>query len=254
MWLKIKKYQLFGVAAIAILMLVSISFSERKLDNHICQDIIISIDNQHENFFIDQQDIMGLITGSGEYVIKGTPYDELNLKEIEGRIQSERFIKEAEIYKDLKGNLLVRTELRRPFARIIREDAPDAFISEDGTILPYSAKYATRTVLLSGKYMDVLVKQDLTDSPEGMKIYDLIRYIQNDTFWKAQVAQLDIDASGDITIYPQVTKQLVEFGTADNIDDKFERLRIFYKQILPRKGWNLYKRVNLKYKDQIIAE
>lgn len=254
MWLKIRKYQLLGVAAIAILMLVSISFSERKLDNHICQDIIISIDNQHENFFIDQQDVMDLITGSGEFVIKGTPYDELNLKEIEGRIKSERFIKEAEIYKDLKGNLLVKTELRRPFARIIRYDAPDAFISEDGAILPYSAKYATRTLLLSGKYMDELVKQDLTVSTEGMKIYDLIRYIENDSFWKAQVAQLDINASGDITIYPQVTKQLVEFGTAENIDDKFERLRIFYKQILPRKGWNLYKRVNLKYKDQIIAE
>ena len=102
--------------------------------------------------------------------------------------------------------------------------------------------------------MDELVKTDLTETEEGQKIYDLLKYIQRDRFWKAQVAQLDIAEDGEIIIYPQVTKQLVEFGQAENIDSKFERLKIFYKQILPRKGWNLYKRVNLKYKDQIIAE
>ncbi len=256
MWVKIKKYQVqvIGMAVIVILMMITISFSERNLDNHICQDIVIRVDNQHGNFFIDEQDVMDLITASGEYVIKGTHYEDLNLKEIEGRIKTERFIKEAEIYKDLKGNLLVNTKLRRPFARVVREDAPNAFIAEDGAVLPYSAKFATRTVLLSGDYMDELVKTDLTETEEGQKIYDLLKYIQRDRFWKAQVAQLDIAEDGEIIIYPQVTKQLVEFGQAENIDSKFERLKIFYKQILPRKGWNLYKRVNLKYKDQIIAE
>ena len=106
MWVKIKKYQVqvIGMAVIVILMMITISFSERNLDNHICQDIVIRVDNQHGNFFIDEQDVMDLITASGEYVIKGTHYEDLNLKEIEGRIKTERFIKEAEIYKDLKGN------------------------------------------------------------------------------------------------------------------------------------------------------
>ncbi|MEM9856803.1 MAG: cell division protein FtsQ [Bacteroidota bacterium] len=254
MWVKVKKYQVIGAVVIAVLMMITISFSERNLDNHICQDIIIRIENQHENFFLGEQDVMDLITVNGEYVIKGTPYEDLNLKEIEGRIKTQRFIKEAEIYKDLKGNLLVNTALRRPFARILIENAPDYFIAEDGAILPYSSKYATRTVLLSGDYMDELVKQDLTESETGRKVYDLLKFIHNDRFWKAQVAQLDIDKEGEIIIYPQVTKQLVEFGLPENIENKFKRLRIFYKQILPRKGWNGYKRVNLKYKDQIIAE
>ncbi|MEM7108992.1 MAG: cell division protein FtsQ [Bacteroidota bacterium] len=254
MWVKSKKYQIIGAAVIVMLMMITISFSERNLDNHICQDIIIRLDNQHQNFFLDEQDIMDLITANGEYVIKGTPYEDLNLKEIEGRIKTERFIKEAEIYKDLKGNLMVNAELRRPFARILFEDAADYFIAEDGAVLPYSSKYATRTVLLSGDHMHKLVKQDLTESDTGSKVYDLLKFIHNDRFWKAQVAQLDIDKAGEITLYPQVTKQLVEFGQPENIENKFKKLKIFYQQILPRKGWNGYTRVNLKYKDQIIAE
>ncbi len=254
MWHKLKKYRILALVFVAATMMITIAFSERELNGHICQDIVIRIDNQHENFFIDEADVMDLMTGKGQFVIKGTSYEELNLKEIEGRIKKEKFIKKAEIYKDLKGNLLVNTELRRPYARIIRNNGPHAFIAEDGSILPYSAKYATRTVLLSGTYMDELVKQALTETEEAKKIFKLLNFIYGDEFWKAQVAQLDIDKGGDIIIHPQVTKQLVEFGKAENIEDKFERLRIFYKQILPRKGWNLYKRVNLKYKDQIIAE
>lgn len=254
MKIELKKYRKLGPLVLLVIMMLTISFSERELDNHLCQEIVIRIKNQHENFFLDEQDILDLMSGSGEYVIKGTPYEELNLKDIEGRIKKERFIKSAEIYQDLKGNLIVNAALRRPFARIIRRDRPHAFIAEDGAVVPYSSKYATRTMLISGAYTNELVKNDLTETEEGKKIYTLLKYIHNNDFWRAQVAQLDIGSDGNITIYPQVTKQLVEFGKAENIEDKFERLKIFYKKILPRKGWNTYERVNLKYKDQIIAE
>jgi len=57
-----------------------------------------------------------------------------------------------------------------------------------------------------------------------------------------------------MVLYPQVTKQMVEFGKPEDIEVKFKKLRIFYTEILPKKGWNRYEKVNLKYRDQIIAE
>jgi cell division protein FtsQ len=68
------------------------------------------------------------------------------------------------------------------------------------------------------------------------------------------VAQLDINSQGDIILYPQVTGQLVEFGTSENFEEKFRKLMVFYKEILPQKGWTRYERVNLKYEGQVIAE
>ena len=82
----------------------------------------------------------------------------------------------------------------------------------------------------------------------------MIRYIQEDEFWRAQIAQLDISSSGDIRMLPQITGQIVEFGTTDRYDAKFSKLMIFYKKILPQRGWTRYKRVNLEYEGQIIAE
>jgi cell division protein FtsQ len=55
-------------------------------------------------------------------------------------------------------------------------------------------------------------------------------------------------------MFPQVGGQLIEFGKPENLELKFKKLRIFYKEILPEKGWNAYERVNLEYEGQIIAE
>jgi cell division protein FtsQ len=83
---------------------------------------------------------------------------------------------------------------------------------------------------------------------------DMLEYIRDDRFWSAQVAQLDLAASGKITIYPQVTGQRVEFGRPENIDTKFRKLMVFYREILPQRGWTRYQRVNLEYEGQVIAE
>ena len=53
---------------------------------------------------------------------------------------------------------------------------------------------------------------------------------------------------------PQVGDERIEFGLPVNEEVKLRKLRIFYKEILPKTGWNQYKRVNLEYEGQIVAE
>jgi len=57
-----------------------------------------------------------------------------------------------------------------------------------------------------------------------------------------------------ITIFPQVGDERIEFGKPDDVQEKFRKLMIFYKEILPRMGWNKYDRVNLEYEGQIVTE
>ena len=82
----------------------------------------------------------------------------------------------------------------------------------------------------------------------------MIEFITEDPFWKAQITQMDINQKGDITIYPQVTGQVVEFGSPANYEQKFSKLMVFYKEVLPQRGWTKYERVNLKYDGQVIAQ
>lgn len=239
---------------ISVLMLVLISFGNRKQMDEQCLDIVIKLGNQQNNFFIDEHDVMALMTNNGEEAIIGKYYKDIKLKEIEERVKTQGFIKKAEIYKDLKGNLLVNAELRRPFARILEPGKANGYVALDGTILPTSDKYTSRTVILSGSYMSKMMKTNLTETEDGQKIYELLNFINNDKFWKAQIAQIDISKNLYVTLYPQVTKQVVEFGQPEELENKFKKLKAFYQKVLPQKGWNTYSRINLEYKDQVVAE
>lgn len=244
------------VKVVAALIAVSflIAFSERKQGGSVCKDIVIELDNLNENHFLDEADVLKLVENSGQ-AIKGTGIDRINLKEIEAKLKYDKHILDAQLYGDLKGNLIVNVELRRPIARIVQQDAPDAYIAEDGTVMPVSEKYTSRVLLVSGPFVKKLLEsENLNKIDEGKRILEMIEFINADKFWKAQVAQLDINQGGKITIYPQVTGQTVEFGVAENIEIKFRKLMIFYKMILPQRGWTKYERVNLEYEGQVIAE
>jgi len=242
------------IAAALIGLSFLIAFSERKQGGALCKDIVIDIQNLSDNHFLDETDILHLIETSGESV-KGTSLGRINLKAIEKKLKFDKHIKEAELYGDLKGNLIASIELRRPIARIVQEDGPDAYISEEGIIMSVSEKFTSRVMIISGRYIkQLLEKGNLMKFEEGQKLMEMIEFINNDRFWKAQIAQMDINGHGDITIYPQITGQLVEFGTPENYGFKFKKLMVFYKEVLPQKGWNKYERVNLKYEGQVIAE
>jgi cell division protein FtsQ len=241
-----------AVAIVGISFLIA--FGERKQGGSVCSNIIVEMENINENHFLDDADVMQLLDNSG-IPIKGTGIDRIKLKQIEAKLKLDKHIQEAQLYGDLKGNLIVKVELRRPMARIVQSEAPDAYIAEDGVIMPVSEKYTSRVTLISGGLMKKLIQsQDLNSTEDGKQILEMIRFVNEEKFWKAQVAQMDIGDDARITIYPQITGQKVEFGKAINIEDKFNKLMIFYKKILPQRGWTRYERVNLEYEGQVIAE
>lgn len=247
------KRELKIIAAILIVGGI-IAFTERNQNDISIKDVSIKIDNLQENHFLDEGDIIDLMQLSKEN-LAGTSIDAINLKAIEKKIKRQPFIKNANLYSDLKGNLVVRAELRRPIARIVRNDGPDGYIAEDGTIMPVSEKFTSRVILVSGPFVPKMLEQNnMNAKEESRQILDLINAIRDDEFWNAQIAQLDIDNKSRVTLYPQVGDERIEFGKPDNLEIKFRKLMIFYKEILPRTGWNKYNRVNLEYEGQIVAE
>ena len=244
------------IKVVAALIGVSflIAFGERKHGGNVVKDIVIELGNLNENHFLDEADVLKLVENSGQAII-GTGIDRINLKEIEAKLKYDRHISDAQLFGDLKGNLIVNVELRRPIARIVQSDALDAYISEDGVVMPVSEKYTSRVMLLSGPFVKKMIEMgDLKKTDEGKQILEMIEFVRDDKFWKAQIAQMDIKADGKILLFPQVTGQHVEFGKAENIEEKFKKLMIFYKEILPQRGWTKYERVNLEYEGQVIAE
>ncbi|HRK55064.1 MAG TPA: cell division protein FtsQ [Cyclobacteriaceae bacterium] len=239
--------------AVAGLFLL-IAFSARRQSGVVCKNIVVELENTNENHFLEEADILKIIENSGQTII-GKNIEEINLRTLEAKLEQDKHISNAEMFGDVKGNLKVNVILRRPIARLIRTDGPDAYVAEDGKVMETSEKYSARIILVSGDIVKKLISQgDLNTTEEGLALMAMIEYINKDKFWKAQVAQLDFNKSGKVFIYPQVTGQVVEFGLPEDIELKFKKLMIFYKEILPQMGWTKYDRVNVEFEGQVIAE
>lgn len=255
--MKIRWTKILNISKVIILVSVifgSIGLVEKQYGTRVCTAINVEIDNQYQNYFINEGDVIDLITHGGENRIVGEPFDNLSLKDIENELLSTKFIRNAEVYKDLEGELVISINQSRPIARLMSSKMNDRYISDRGEVLPLSKRYTARVLLIDGAFADNAKLYDLMETEYGENLMGLLKFIENDPFWKAQIAQMSIDKKGNINMLTQVSKQVVEFGRPLEIEDKFLKLKIFYKDILPAKGWNSYNRVSVKFKDQIVCE
>ncbi len=241
------------VIFLVIVALISIAWAEKRQNKIVCNSIRVKIINPEESNFVDEKEIVKLVSGDRAVPLIGNTYDRINLKEIETRAESNKYIQEAEAFKDHKGDLIVDAYVAVPIARIMRPGKPDMYITEKGELIDTSPKYTSRVLLITGDYVNNFsqsIKKDTTQQ----KLFDFLEFINNHPFWKAQIAQIDMDKDADLVLYPEVSKQYIQFGSLEDWPAKMFKLKIFYDKILPFKGWNTYSRVNLEYENQIICE
>jgi len=251
MKIRYKKGFLFGI--LLLVLLVFIGFIEKKSAERKLSGIEVHVKAVSDVYFVDEKDILNALKGEFPLLQTGIAFSEINLHDIEKKVESHPFVKNAEVFGDQKGNLKVEIEQHVPLARISRPKAADGYISKEGLILPTSTHYTSRVLILYGNYAEKILEMKNLEKgyPELM---ELIRYINGDPFWSAQITELEIPGKGDIRMYQQVGKQVIEFGEAVDIEEKFKKINLFYEEILPKKGWNTYSRVNIKYKGQIVCE
>jgi cell division protein FtsQ len=84
-------------------------------------------------------------------------------------------------------------------------------------------------------------------------LYKLSTFITNNKFLKAQIEQIFVEPDGDFDLIPRVGDHTIIFGDADNMDDKFDRLFVFYRNGLSKIGWTRYNIINIKYKNQVVC-
>ncbi len=85
------------------------------------------------------------------------------------------------------------------------------------------------------------------------QMISLVRKIQADTFWNTQVSQVVVDSAGMFELVPVLGDQRIIFGDVSNMNEKFNNLFAFYKNVLNHIGWDKYETLDLRFKDQVIA-
>ena len=232
------KYLFFFLSTFGLIFL---SFVYKKENN-------IIFDISSENRFLNSEEIFDLTND----IINDSSIIDLNY--LEEKIKSNKFIKDIEIYNNLNNVVNININQFKPYARLINNIGDDYYIDKNGEIFPVSNKYSERVLLIFFKnYKNIDKEKNINFFQNGNEIFKLINYINRNDFYKKQISQINVLKDGEIIMIPQITKQKIYFGNTDNMEIKFKKLELFYKNILPTKGWNYYESVNLKFKNQIVC-
>ena len=238
----------------SVLLVLAIVFSETRQAGRTCKNIVITIVGTAGEKFIEKRDVLQLLTANTTTPICDAPLQKLDTRRIENIVKTHNFVREGIAYKSWKGYLKITILPRRPIARIIYPNHKSQYVDEDGTLLPLSDQYTARVLLVEVEQLLRGIKQNLREHAYGVVLLALLNYIDCDPFWRAQIAYMHIDAKGKIFMHTQISKQRVEFGFPEAVGEKLVKLKLFYKQIIPYKGWNTYKRVNIEFDNQIVCE
>ena len=238
-------------------MLTLLIAAMRKQKAELCKGYEISIKGERSaGFFLDQQAIAKLLKAAAKGNIKGQSKTAFDLLQMEQLLEDNVWVKDAQLYFDNKSVLHISVEEREPVARVFTAGGRSFFIANDEQVMPVSDKAIAKVPVFTG-YSD---KKGFTKEDSAL-IHDInttATYISKNAFWNAQVAQVDIVADcgagcWEFEMIPVAGRHLVRLGNGENIDQKFQRLLAFYRQVLGRTGLDHYKTIDVRFAGQVIG-
>jgi cell division protein FtsQ len=245
---------LFLVAS-GLVLLLCIAVAEKKYTRRVCKKIQIKVLSTHGQQFITEHEAYSYLFAHVPLSLHHTLLKDIKIKRIEDVIKSHKFVRSCSVTISWKGVVTITILPKRALARLVDERGSFGYIDEAGGIIPLSSTYTPRVMLLSSKSFCTLpLAADLCDQPEGRKLLILLRTIEQSPFLKAQINHIHISKKNELVLSMQLTRHKIYFGKIEDIDSKMEKLKLFHRVILPYKGWDTYKRITLKFDNQIVCE
>lgn len=245
-------------------LIAMLAFVEVEQGTLKCSSLHIDINHDDGNYFVEKSDVESIIYNTGDSVIN-QPISKIKIDYLEKLINNHPAIADAQVYKSIDGQLHVKVQQRFPIVRVFNAKNESYYIDQQGGFMPLSDKYAARVIVANGHIFagsEMFNKINVTDLMRADSVakktniddvYLLAKYINDDNWRKAQFQQIYIDERGDIELIPNVGDHRIILGDLSDLDEKMEKLKVFYLEGLSKTGWNEYKTINLKYKNQVVC-
>ena len=235
------KIKLRHIKLLLILILVVglYSFSKVRNDNRHTKDVKVLFLGDN-NLFITEQNVSKLLI-QNQKTLTDKPKEIIDLNELEGALNANPMIKEAQVFMSLDGVITAEIEQKKPIARVSTNAS--YYIDDQGSYMPLSSNYSARVPLVTG----FIYKNDLG------AVYEMAKHVQEDEFLLQHVTQIHQNEDRSLDLYFRLQDFKVELGQANLLDKKINNLKAFYKKALKDNTLKNYSVVNLRFDKQVIC-
>jgi cell division protein FtsQ len=251
---KVKKILSFiAWSGIVMGLIIVMGFVNHTRKQAKCSGIVINMDYSDGLFFIDEDDVRNHIYKVHGDLI-GEPLQGINIGNLEVELTEMNAVKKAEVFTDLNGNISIEITQRKPIARVFMPNGKSGYIDENGEWMNLSKKFTSRVIVINGNLSSWNGNLNISDDYDQWYIlFNLIQTIREDAFLNAQFEQIYVKNDGDIVLIPRVGRHNILLGNTEGLNNKFDKLKLFYKNGIANVDWNKYKQIDLRYKDQVVC-
>jgi len=234
------------------------AFVSNRYNELVIKNIDINLIDDNQHHFITKSEISSLLSSLG-IVSEVTLNKEIELSHIENKLINHPAVSKAEVYFNNNGDLEVDIKKRTPIARFVSPVYEKNFyVDERGYLMPLCSTYVSRVPIFSGNInfpekLNLYALDSLHRAPAFQEIYEMSKIINNDSFLKSQIVQIHINNNGYFELIPRIGNQRILFGLAENMENKFKKIKLFYANGPQAKELNKYDTLNVIYDNQIIC-
>jgi cell division protein FtsQ len=220
----------------------------------------IDVLNPPEQAMITLEEIKNIVNKNfGE--IEGTPVAWIDMIQLERTLLDHPYISSCEAYQTIECDLIIKVMVRAPLVRIINAENQQYYLDYYGYAMPVNPARPAHVLIANGFFNDRFVSLDKTEMPLNSfpdssmirQIFPVASYIAGDSFLKSFIDQIYIHENHEIELIPKIGSQVILFGNAEDAREKLENLKTFYLKVMSKIDWNVYKSINLKYKNQVVC-
>lgn len=232
-------------------MIVLLAAASREQREQFCRRVVISVKGDGEKVFIEKTDVMQQLKLAAGGALINKPVIEFNLVALEKTLEKHSWIRDVNLYFDSRNVLHVSVSEREPIARIFTTSGQSFYIDSAGKKLPLLDKIAVRVPVVTN--FTAARKYNAKDSLLLSSVKIIAKYINAHPFWSAQIAQVDVLPGNTFELVPVVGNHLVRIGNADRLEEKLDRLFLYYKQVASKSGFDKYAVLDVQYDRQVIG-
>jgi cell division protein FtsQ len=261
-----KKILILILWIVALIGLLScLGFVAKSEKNIIASGLNILIHNNDENIFLRETDVREFLKEKRVKILSNK-YSNISIPELEKALNTHPAIENAEVSGDINGKIKVEILQRTPVLRVINKDGESYYIDSQTKLMPLNENYSARVIVANGEISEPYARRyqfsvdqiGRNKSFSGISVLDDIlnvsKYINRDSMLTQLIHQIYVNSEQELELYPSVGNHRIIFGDANNIPEKFSKLKLFYTQGLNKMdAWTRYSTINLKYKNLVVC-
>lgn len=255
--IQITAFILFALVLSGLMGFIYLEREKQKLD-----DINVRVCRDSEKGFINKDEIYTLIESTDS--IRNRKFKEVNTRKLEQIISENPYVQNTDVFVNINNRLIVNIKEKRVVLRVFNQDDIGYYIDENAGILPLSNQFTPRVLIANGyintpyiKNHDNIYDSIYTSTTANKTVlsdlFTLTNIICQDIFLRAQISQIYVNSKGEYDLIPQIGNQIIHLGSIENAENKLAKLEVFYKEAMMKSGWEKYKIINLKFKNQVVC-